>query len=363
MGLGSPITPVDTKSCSSSEASLLHNINEELIELYKYLEKHQVSGTEAQRLLDPLKVAVEGKDKRKLSTVRLLQVSNLVRNAALCAALVLIATTLWQAPLPSKLMLVAVRHIQMLVLPYWDWSRLYFAECLISNPFYTRPALTLADCSVCESEEALAMLSNVPVNVATDEFLRDDRPFVVTDAMTDWHVMNTDDFWFDNITELYRSEPLQHLLPCELSTNLRAPAGDLQSFLQRIHLSDSWYGHWENCDRKAAKALRNLYQRPYFMPDMVDFSDANWVLMSSDYRAKVYKEVRFQSEVLWLAVLRGWLHVRVSPQLPCNELCPELTTALMEGHVLVVTSRLWRLEYIPGEQTDNLAIAVGGFWN
>jgi hypothetical protein len=43
MGLGSPIAPVDTRSCPSSEASFLHNINEELIELYKYLEKHQVS--------------------------------------------------------------------------------------------------------------------------------------------------------------------------------------------------------------------------------------------------------------------------------------------------------------------------------
>jgi hypothetical protein len=56
----------------------------------------------------------------------------------------------------------------------------------------------------------------------------------------------------------------------------------------------------ENCDRKAAKALRNLYQRPYFMPDMVDFSDANWVLMSSDYRAKVYKEVSCCAQVFRL---------------------------------------------------------------
>ena len=58
---------------------------------------------------------------------------------------------------------------------------------------------------VCESVEVLDVLSSVPVTVATDEYLRDDRPFLVTDAMQDWPVMNTDDFWFDNITEVTRN--------------------------------------------------------------------------------------------------------------------------------------------------------------
>ncbi|KAF2351523.1 hypothetical protein FHG87_017719, partial [Trinorchestia longiramus] len=88
------------------------------------------------------------------------------------------------------------------VLPYWDWSRLYYADCLVSNPFYTRPGLTLSDCGVCENDDTLPIMADVSADVATDEFLRDDRPFVVTDAMTDWPVMNTDDFWFDNVTEV-----------------------------------------------------------------------------------------------------------------------------------------------------------------
>ena len=47
----------------------------------------------------------------------------------------------------------------------------------------------------------------------------------------------------------------------------------------------------ENCNKKAAKALRQLYRRPYFIPHMVDLSDSNWVLISSDFKGKVYKEV------------------------------------------------------------------------
>lgn len=53
----------------------------------------------------------------------------------------------------------------------------------------------------------------------------------------------------------------------------------------------------ENCNKKAAKVLRQLYRRPYFIPHMVDLSDSNWVLISSDFKGKVYKEVRSLRDV------------------------------------------------------------------
>lgn len=370
--------PLTGMSCSSqgkkgdktgSEASLLNSINQEIFALCTYLEHHQVSGAEMQRMLQPFVTAVEGPKPPPAAPATPPpppQRRRCIETALIaCFVLAIMGYGLAQVLPLSKFMLMSCRHIQLVLLPYWDWSRLYYADCLVTNPFYVRQALSHADCNVCESLESLDVLTELPVSVATDEYLRDDRPFVVTDAMADWAVMNTDDFWFDNITELYRSSDLTDVYPCELTTNLRIPPDDLQRFLRRIHLPavDRWYGHWENCNKKAAKALRSFYQRPYFMPHMVDFSDTNWVLMSSDYKAKVYKEVAFQSEVLWLGAVRGWWHLRVVPLEPCNQHCPELTVTITEGHMLVVTNRLWKLEYIPGEETDNLAIAVGGFWN
>jgi len=35
-----------------------------------------------------------------------------------------------------------------------------------------------------------------------ETFIRRERPLVVTDAMADWPIMKTDQFWFDNITEV-----------------------------------------------------------------------------------------------------------------------------------------------------------------
>ncbi|KAF2345227.1 hypothetical protein FHG87_024018 [Trinorchestia longiramus] len=50
VGMGAPLT----SPAYSSDASILCSINEEFIALYDYLEKHQVCGAEAERVLQPL---------------------------------------------------------------------------------------------------------------------------------------------------------------------------------------------------------------------------------------------------------------------------------------------------------------------
>lgn len=55
---------------------------------------------------------------------------------------------------------------------------------------------------VCESLEKMDRLSNVSSWVVTEDYLKNDVPFLVTDAMDDWPVMNTEEFWFDNVTEV-----------------------------------------------------------------------------------------------------------------------------------------------------------------
>lgn len=55
---------------------------------------------------------------------------------------------------------------------------------------------------MCESLEKMDRLSNVSSWVVTEDYLKNDVPFLVTDAMDDWPVMNTEEFWFDNVTEV-----------------------------------------------------------------------------------------------------------------------------------------------------------------
>jgi hypothetical protein len=53
--------------------------------------------------------------------------------------------------------------------------------------------------------------------------------------------------------------------------------------------------HRQNCDINAVKALRKYYQRPYFLANTVSPAHFNWVLMSYDYHAKLYKKVKTQN--------------------------------------------------------------------
>ena len=49
----------------------------------------------------------------------------------------------------------------------------------------------------------------------------------------------------------------------------------------------------ENCEKKAAKVIRQFYKRPYFVPPMVELGEANWIFIARDFKAKRPKLVKF----------------------------------------------------------------------
>ena len=52
---------------------------------------------------------------------------------------------------------------------------------------------------VCAS---LSKVKHTRDGIHKSTFLSKDYPFIVLDAIDNWPVMNTDNFWFDNITEV-----------------------------------------------------------------------------------------------------------------------------------------------------------------
>lgn len=54
----------------------------------------------------------------------------------------------------------------------------------------------------CEALETIDRLSDVRYRNLVDNYLNRDAPAIITDAMDSWAVMNTDYFWFDNITHV-----------------------------------------------------------------------------------------------------------------------------------------------------------------
>ncbi|XP_022200561.1 uncharacterized protein LOC111057444 [Nilaparvata lugens] len=263
--------------------------------------------------------------------------------------------------------LTAIGRIFMIkALPFWDWRSLFYESCLMTNPFYSDYTLTEDDCVSCEALEYVDRVDKVGYDSLLNNYLSRDVPLIVTDAMESWPVMNTNDFYFDNITQLYlQDEKLVDTVPCILTTNLRTGSSDLLAFLKRIHSSsvDKWFVHWQNCDIHAVKALRKFYQRPYFLSSSVSPAHFNWVLMSSDYNTNNYKKVELDSGLIMLAQLRGSTVFKLTPHNLCNSSCPQLSSDLSEGEILVFTNYLWNFEYRPGHHLDSVAILTETVWD
>lgn len=151
--------------------------------------------------------------------------------------------------------------------------------------------------------------------------------------MDDWQVMKTDQFWFDNITEIFIHH--NHFRVCNIQTNLRVTYGDIGKVMRKLYNphTTQWFLHWENCQKESAKATRQFYKRPYFISNSLDFTGSNWVLMSSDFRGRVYKKIETSDSLLMLYQIRGFNHIRLSPRETCRGYCPEQILVLNEGEI------------------------------
>ncbi|KAJ1523830.1 hypothetical protein ONE63_010388 [Megalurothrips usitatus] len=294
-----------------------------------------------------------------------------MRSAAKTAACVLLAVGLAAVlastvPVSPSLHLTALGRLAMIkVLPFWDWTSLFYESCLIANPFFGVPPFPEEDCMACESLERVDRLSDASYEHLLDNYLSRDAPAIVVDAMESWPAMTTDHFYFDNITQIYLDDDkLVDTVPCLLTSNLRTGSSDLHAFLKRIRnpAVEKWFVHWQNCDIHAVKALRRMYQRPYFLSSSVSPAHFNWVLMSSNYNTSVYKKVEPDSGLIMLAQIRGSTSFRLTPHKACNASCSQLAGNLYEGEMLIFTNFIWSFEYYPGRNMDNVAILTETVW-
>jgi len=346
-----------------SERERLAALDRELVSLREYCQQAEMTPEQMRRALQPLVSAVNWSSARQI--VRRV-VGVLAVLVVLAAALALVGRTQTAQQTAHTYARIALVKL----LPYWDWTGLHELPCLLENPMFESVSghRTEDTCELCESLDELERLSNVSVAAFTENYLRQDRPVIVTDATHDWPLME-DHFDRHQLIQLFSEPRLADAEPCELQTNLKV-RGDMHLLLSKMAnpVVKKWFAQWDNCDKRAAKALRTLYRRPYFLPAMVDTSDSNWVLVSANYTGNVYKMLPMVSDMVWMAQVRGSSTVRLTPREPCGldsgapPACRELAETLHEGEILIFTDFLWMLEYLPGHGTDNVALGAGGFW-
>lgn len=256
------------------------------------------------------------------------------------------------------------RRASIAVLPYWDWTRLYFEDCLVENPYYKGHELLDEDCELCENIDRVERYTNMSHRVVAEDFLKRDIPFIVTDGMDDWPALRK--FTIKFLDQLYSQEDiLKEVAPCMFHSNVRIRYGQAKALLHKAALGDisNWYGHWENCDKQAAKTLRQFYHRPYFMPPMVEMGESNWLFVASQYKGRKNKPADIAMPMMMFAQVKGQTRIQLAPRRPCDEACSKLYTTLHEKEILVTTDFMWLLDYKPIGDQETIAIGAGGFFD
>ena len=250
------------------------------------------------------------------------------------------------------------------ILPYWDWTKYYDNDCLIENPFYEANQLTEEDCMDCQNLNTIQRKSNVSQSEMAEDYLKGDIPVIITDAMMDWPAAQS--FTIQQLYDLYtQHQSLKKSVACMFSTNVRLKAGKARELLAQASRGEigNWYAHWENCDKAAGKAIRQLYKRPYFVPPMVEMAESNWLFVAASYKGKKYKPADLAISMMLFAQVRGDTKVMLTPRDPCSETCSTLYGTVHEGEILVATDLMWLLDYQPLSAEQTISIGFGGDFN
>ncbi|KAK3093187.1 hypothetical protein FSP39_012402 [Pinctada imbricata] len=220
------------------------------------------------------------------------------------------------------------------LLPLWDWTKINDWECLIDNPLYEGVQLTKEDCEVCRDLTEVDRIVDMNKTEFIDGFLKSENPVLVEDGLRNWPEKLTE-LTISELSKVYQSHPvLQHFEPCNFNQLTNHASMPLKVLLQKAQYKQmSWYlVHWENCIKEASKAFREFYRRPYFLPQIVEISDTNWVFIAKGDKQQ-YEELPIPNSLVILMQIKGQLSVRLTPRDPCRKVCHVLDITVNQGEV------------------------------
>ncbi|XP_067862035.1 uncharacterized protein [Heptranchias perlo] len=264
------------------------------------------------------------------------------------------------------------RALLIQMLPYWDWTLYSNSDCLIGNPYYFErglESLQLTDCiNVCRRYPTVESLHRADPKIVLQNYLRQNLPLIITDGTEQW-VAQTE-FTVPFLTQLYNGHPvLQNTVVCSYWDSLHSLENSPGAFLEKVHQQRpaQWAIQWKNCNKAAAKVIRAFYQRPYFLPPVVELAESNWLLMASRGEGggteDTFIKVRDHDGdlLMWIAQLQGVFEVQLLPKDICAGLCTHYTLQLSPGETVAVPLQMWEVQYRPFSSTA-VGLAATGNW-
>ncbi|KAI5642565.1 hypothetical protein NE865_05332 [Phthorimaea operculella] len=336
-------------------------INSEVRSFYEYCKEAGMTDEEMDIICRPLTNAVRKASIKRWTRVFLF----LVMVSAIGYTVSQTETFQWHASAVARIALIKV-------LPFWDWTPLYYNKCLIQR---SQPeneddnnSVSPSDCIACEAIKNVVRVTDTSYHEVFNHHLLRGAPVIVTDANHEWAgaAPGSGQRSALNLTNLINNDDrLRVSVPCRILTNIRIGRQpmDLEEIVTRITDTNipSWFVHFQNCDIRAVKSFRILAPRPYFLSPHIPPSHFNWLLLSKNYDTVRYKYLELDVGLIIMSQLRGKTSIMLKPRAPCEMDCSNINFELNEGETLVLGNSLWEFEYLPGKG-DNAAMITETDW-
>uniref|UniRef100_A0A1B0ALJ9 Uncharacterized protein n=1 Tax=Glossina palpalis gambiensis TaxID=67801 RepID=A0A1B0ALJ9_9MUSC len=237
--------------------------------------------------------------------------------------------------------------------PYWNWSPLYNAKCLLQtgdNPTTMTVPVALSfsevddeNCVLCEFIDFIPTVSNVTFFFIQQHYLESAVPVIITDSHQLVRVQHLFDVIFLKSSNFLKNQP------CDVSTNLLTKKlfnveAALIKAAKLLKFDKKWFLQIRNCELEAVKLARAFILRPYYYPKHLSPAYTTWLLMSHNYRSKEMRILRNKGLIIMQQLL-GDLVVKLRTKEPCIANCPNMHLLLKQGESLIFTTDLWILSY------------------
>jgi len=259
------------------------------------------------------------------------------------------------------------RFVIALFSKFVDFEHLRNQQCFIKNQLkFPSSDENSAICDVCEQIDGVVEidLNGGTVNETMKDFIdgliQSDVPFVARNGQIVED--KTTKFFLDSYLT---SEQLSSFHPCQFMSNWKPRVVDHWELMTKVADNPemtSYYVIWENCAVKAARAFRQLFERPKFLGANVQLTESNFAIMCSGFGGKSYREIELTSRLATIVAEIGSLPVRLEAFPVCSGACASLEFVLTAGDVLVFSADVYRLLVRPS-CIDNEILAVGANGN
>lgn len=250
-----------------------------------------------------------------------------------------------------------MRSVRLLTLPmikrYSSLTEWHEEECLVKNPLYSEPPL---DCWPCEDVRTLVDLTGL-YNYSK-AYCYNERPFLVRDFMTE--VVT-----FDALKDIYKSNQEAILRgTAKFSSNI-GHVENIDSLLNaslseadssRLHVS------WKLNRVSAARVLRQVFHRPYFVPNNSEVALQRFIFIDGPEASPYFLPYTDFANV-WLAQGHGYRVIVLEPSHPCKLNCTTVSILLRPLDVLYYNWQYWKIRSLPARLSEDFSITyMGSFY-